>query len=117
MQDRIYRPSRPSFRPARVQERPHRSPQRPPTRTNRPRGNPRSAPKVPVSGKERRRMLKATTHRLAIMLGIRCSEIIASGAEELFAMIGTQLGNGYGSGAGEARRLVMKLTRLRVVGG
>lgn len=71
------------------------------------------APKEPRSGKERRRLLKATTHRLARLIGKPCAVLAKSEADDLFMLIRSRLGGGIGSGAGEAGRLARKLIRLR----
>jgi len=58
-------------------------------------------------------MRKATTHRLARMLHTQCAKIVTLNGDELFLLIHTTLGEGYRTGAGEARRLARKILRLR----
>ncbi|HEX4794041.1 MAG TPA: hypothetical protein VH370_09630 [Humisphaera sp.] len=101
-------PGRAPFR----QNRPQR-PAPPPRVRKGPIGPSRPAAKAPASGKERRRMRKATTHRLARMLHTQCSKLVALNGDEMFLLIRTTLGEGYRTGAGEARRLARKLLRLR----
>src|SRR5437763_2117991 len=82
-----------------------------PPRQRSPLGPAQAVPKVPASGKERRRMLKAAVHRLSRLVNAPCAGLVGLNETSLFAIIKDRLGFGWGSGAGEARRLARKVMR------
>jgi len=108
------------FRPRRFNPRklrPQSQPQRPqprPQPKQRASGPATVAPKAPKNNRERRRMLKATLHRLSRLVGVQCAILVKTDRDTLFNLIQTRLGNRRYSGAGEAIRLAKKIVRLRL---
>ena len=101
-----YPPQR--IEPRQFRDQPTSRPQKPAAR---PPGRARIDPRKPMSGKERRRMLKAAAWRLARIIHVRPAEVILKLAAEpkLEALLG---GRGIIERRGEAARLAAKIRRL-----
>ncbi len=107
-------PLRPNqgFGQSRPPQRGYRPP--PPPRRNRPAGPTIIAPKLPASGKQKRRMLKAAAWRLAALLRMRPSAVLAPDAVGLEKLVEAASSRVDLRGRiGDASRLAAKIVRLR----
>jgi len=110
-----YSPMGNSSRPnsSRPPQRGYRQPAPPPRRRG-PAGPTTIAPKLPATGKQRRRMLKAAAWRLAALLRMRPSAVLAPDAVGLEKLVEQASSRVELRGRiGDASRLAAKIVRLR----
>ena len=109
------RPSAGGYPPQRIEPRQFRDRDRPASRPARPAPRPpgaaRIAPQTPTSGKQRRRMVKATAWRLAKIIHVRPAEVLKALATQPKLEVAFP-GRTAAERRGEAARLAVKIWRL-----